>query len=57
VKREVAVRVTRHARVLPRRHWLMRMLVVPLQQAVGRGMTIQAARVREHLGRLDKKGA
>jgi hypothetical protein len=49
--------LTLHARGLPHHHRLMRMHVVSLQQTIGCGMTVHAARMREHFGRLSKNGA
>jgi len=57
VEREVAVGVTGDAWGFPRRHRLMRMLVVALQRTVGRWVTVHAARMRQHLGSLGKNGA
>jgi hypothetical protein len=47
--------VTGDAWGFPRRHRLMRMLVVALQRTVGRWVTVHAARM--HLGSLGKNGA
>ena len=43
--------------LVPRRHRLMGMFVIPLQHTVGRGVTVHAARMGEHLGRLGKNSA
>jgi hypothetical protein len=53
---EVALGMTRHAGSLSCHQRLVRMFVVALQGAVAGRMTVHAARMREHLGRLCENG-